>query len=247
MTSVFSELWEQCEEKGPLPLIAYACDTFGTKLKQPDMVRAIAWADANAKGDEPWSELALHLGNAWRMMIATTDPKGFAPHKAKIPEADRWQDHYLAVFQDESLSLPLRVALGGPVINVKIDHTKPELVHAGAIVMADALLADAPFNGWRYVNFINAFNQIPKDDAMGGNGPSHARWLGSQKPEQQAGSQYRTAMGSVDDSGSDDAGDARKTGRHRKAEQISQRRKCSQSNQGMRPNHLLSGTLRLFR
>ena len=164
LNAVFSELWDACGGEGPTSLIAYACDSFVTKLKPAEMAKAIAWANGTGKSSFSWAPLAAELDMAWRMMIDTTEPKGFESHRQKIAEFDQWKEHYTKLLRDDSLSLPVRVAISGPVVNVKFHKNDPEVIYAGADIMARILAADGPFNGWRYVNAVNLFNQLPKDE-----------------------------------------------------------------------------------
>ncbi|MDF1751794.1 MAG: tetratricopeptide repeat protein [Verrucomicrobiales bacterium] len=160
---VYLDLWNLSGNEAT-PQLAISCREFIGRLKPPQIVKAIAWADKTAAGDSELARFANELSNAWRLNLAITDLKGFERQKKQIPDFNKWEAHYLPLLKDETSHVAWRCCYAGVICRVPTGDVDPETVYACADVMAQALAEDAPFNGWQFVHVAKSFNLLPRDD-----------------------------------------------------------------------------------
>ncbi|MEM7603643.1 MAG: hypothetical protein AAF357_19800, partial [Verrucomicrobiota bacterium] len=160
---VFGELWENCGRSGSPAVFADLCTTFVNRFEVEEMPAVIAWADRRASLDDDFAPVANHLALAWRMTLDKNPPNRSEAILKTIPRLGEWTDHFIAVMRDESIPYSQLTSVGaGPVTSTRPEEHR-EVILVGAEMMANALSADAAFNGWRYVNFIKSFNQVHEE------------------------------------------------------------------------------------
>lgn len=157
--ATLAALHEVCGNESPVLLSFYLMEMV-FQLRPPFAPRLAAWADSKAEG-EPWSPIAKEFGQTIRMAMQTSMNTAYKPLWPKVKNIESWQDHYIAVLQDDSRSLPWRVAVADEVCDANAT-LRPATSMVCAAILADALIADAPTNTWHAQRITMQFNKLEK-------------------------------------------------------------------------------------
>lgn len=164
LTATFTKLLELSGEEASPTNLSICAEYFPLRLKPHETVKMIAWADKAASTSGPLQELARELSLSWRRGMTTNGAKPQLAQRGKVNEIDAWIPHTLTQLNNDNLPINLRIELAGRTNRAALENSSPELVLAAASAMAEGLNADAPFNGWRYVDVMKRFNELPVDD-----------------------------------------------------------------------------------
>jgi hypothetical protein len=152
-------LHEPCGDEAAVMLSACFMD-LAFQLRPPLIPKVVAWADERSEG-RPWSALAREVGQVVRMGIQTHSQAQINALAPRVPNVDSWQAHYVTILQDDSHTLPWRLAVADEVCdnNAKL---RPETVFTCGDLLARAMLADAPMNTWHVLRLARQFNSLPR-------------------------------------------------------------------------------------
>lgn len=162
LTAVFRQLHEHVGDRPSSILFAPFYD-FTAKLPRNRRVAAVAWADANRKG-QPWSNLANEFAMAARFFMAANVRVAGPDNVARIENLDAWRAHYLAALNSENLGLLWRISIG-TLIAFKGPHLiDAETAHRAAELCAEAMNGKHVFNAWHLAQIVPAFLELDRDE-----------------------------------------------------------------------------------
>jgi len=186
LDTVATELHDLCGDDSNVRLAFYLME-MAFQFRPVVIPRVVTWADARSEG-KPWSPLARELGQALRMCLQTSMLPEHRTLWPKVTNLETWQDHYLAILQDETRPLPWRLAVADEVCDANA-NIRPDTAMVCTGVLAAALAADAPVNTWHCQRIAMQFNKLGRStewDALAKQ--LHEGWMhknrNNQKPDE---------------------------------------------------------------
>ncbi len=163
LSKVTADLWKLTKSQQDLTLAGLIWTPLIYHFPPDQMPRAIAWADKHAEG-ESWSPLAKEIAMCWRLIINITTQRVTQPYWDKVPNLEAWQDHYLAVIDNESLSITYRMNVAHILSGGKTGMLKDRTIRRSTELLIESMLGEHPNMGWSFTFITREFCLLPKNE-----------------------------------------------------------------------------------
>ncbi|MCF6312028.1 MAG: tetratricopeptide repeat protein [Verrucomicrobiales bacterium] len=163
LSKVAADMWELTKSQHDHTLAGLIWNPLFYHFSPEEMPRAIAWADKYSEG-ESWSPLAKEIAMCWRLIMNITTKRVTQPYWKKVSNLGAWQDHYLTVINDESLSVTYRMNVAHTLCGAKTGMLKDKTIYRSTELLVEAMLGEHPSMSWSFAFIIREFCLLPKTE-----------------------------------------------------------------------------------